>query len=217
MAKSQNGWSANDVNQTTSWAIPGTSRKIRLRKGDAGYILVHLAAWFHENVEPIDVGEFDDWGYAERPIRGSDVTLSNHASGTAMDLNAVKHQLGARNTFTNAQERKIRDHLKLYGGTIRWGGDYSGRPDEMHFEINANAAAVAAIAKKLRTASTPAGEELDMNAAELRKIIDDALDAQDKALWTAKTGTGTALIAKINALTNEVATLKAQVAQLLAK
>jgi HK97 family phage portal protein len=35
----------------------------------------------------------DDWGYAERPIRGSTV-VSNHASGTAIDLNATCWTLG---------------------------------------------------------------------------------------------------------------------------
>src|SRR5690606_34980535 len=42
--------------------------------------------------------------------------------------------------------RRILDDL---GGVVRWGGDYSGRKDEMHFEINANAARVAQVARSL--------------------------------------------------------------------
>jgi hypothetical protein len=32
---------------------------------------------------------------------------------------------------------------------LKWGGNYSGRKDEMHFEINLNAAKAAALIKKL--------------------------------------------------------------------
>lgn len=155
MATSQNGWPANDRNLTKSWKIPGTTRAIRLESGDAGYVLVHFAAWFDANIEIIDTGELDDWGYAERPIRGSTTTLSNHASGTAEDLNATRHPLAVVNTFSKAQAAKIRAKLKEYDGVIRWGGDYNGRKDEMHFEINASKARVTAVAKKLRGQVTP--------------------------------------------------------------
>src|SRR5690606_27057234 len=80
-------------------------------------------------------GALDDWGYAERPIRGSSV-ISNHASGTAIDLNATKHPLGASGTFTSTQVTRIREILAVTRNHVRWGGDYTGRKDEMHFEIN---------------------------------------------------------------------------------
>lgn len=153
MPTSQNGWPANDINLTKVWTIPGTQRKLRLEKGDAGFLLCHFAAWFDKNIEDIDPEnqQLDDWGYAERPIRGSATTLSNHAAGTAIDLNALKHPLGAVNTFTPAQRLKIRLKLKEYEGCLRWGGDYVSRKDEMHFEINAPASKVAAVARKLRS------------------------------------------------------------------
>ncbi|MGZ0150675.1 M15 family metallopeptidase [Kribbella sp. WER1] len=124
-------------------------------KGAPGELLVHWAAWFHAHVERIDVGEYDDWGYAERPIRGSTTTLSNHASGTAIDLNAVDHPLGRRGTFTAAKTAAIRARLKAYGGCIRWGGDYKNRADEMHFEIVRDPDACAAVLRALT--STPTG------------------------------------------------------------
>jgi hypothetical protein len=151
MPTSQNGWPANDVSRTSVELIPGTDRKIRLVKGDGGWLLRRLAAWFDKHIESVDGGVYDDWGYAERPIRGSSTTLSNHASGTAIDLNATRHPLGVRNTFSNAQEDAIRAHLREYGGVIRWGGDYANRADEMHFEINRDQEATAAVARKLRT------------------------------------------------------------------
>lgn len=150
MPRSQNGWSANDITQTDVQLIPGTKRKIRLRKGDAGWLLRRVAAFIDREVENIDEATQDDWGYAERPIRGSTTTLSNHASGTAIDVNATKHGLGVTGTWSAAEKAKIHAHLKEYDGVIRWGEDYTGRKDGMHFEINKDAAAVAAVARKLR-------------------------------------------------------------------
>ena len=135
MTKSQNGWPASKDEKEIDikvFKIKGTDRKMRLQK-DAGVILAAFAAEFHAQVEPIDEGVFDDWAYAYRNVRLSDSELSNHASGTAIDLNATKHPLGAQNTFTKQQAATIRELCKKYG--IRWGGDYSKRKDEMHFEI----------------------------------------------------------------------------------
>jgi hypothetical protein len=150
MPRSQNGYVANDITLTEVRVIPGTSRSIRLRKGSCGWMLRDFAAWFDKNIESIDNdGELDDWGYAERPIRGGE-ELSNHASGTAMDLNAPEHPLGVRGTFTPAQTEKIRARLRLYQGCIRWGGDYVNRADEMHFEIVQPQGTVAAVSDQIK-------------------------------------------------------------------
>lgn len=171
MPISQNGWSANDYDLTQSYKIPGSTRAVRLRKGDAGYLLVHFAAWFHANIEPLDQGVLDEWGYAERPIRGSATELSNHASGTAVDLNATLHPLAKIGTFPGTKASRIRSQLKLYQGVIRWGGDYHGRKDEMHFEINATESEVVRVAGFLRgqggtppDATGPTGARLSLNA-----------------------------------------------------
>ncbi len=135
MKKSQNGWPASPDQKEIGikeFKIKNTDRKMRLQK-DAGVILAAFAEEFHAQVEPIDEGVFDDWAYAYREVRGSDTDLSNHSSGTAIDLNATKHPLHAENTFTKQQAAKIRELCKKYG--LRWGGDYSKRKDEMHFEI----------------------------------------------------------------------------------
>lgn len=136
MAVSQNGYPANDINLTSSRQIPGTSRKVRVRKGAAGDLLLWVAGQFDARVEDIDPGTLDDWGYAERPIRGG-TQLSNHSSGTAIDLNATRHPLGTAPlaTFSAAQVATIRDIVRATRGCVRWGGDYSGRQDPMHFEI----------------------------------------------------------------------------------
>jgi hypothetical protein len=136
LIRSHNGWPASQDRNAIgiqSYRIPGTRISFACARAVAP-ILVNFAKDFHEQVEPIDKGQLDDWGYAYRPIRGTTVHLSNHASGTAIDLNAVKHPLGASGTFSKAQERTIRQLCAQYG--LRWGGDYEVRKDEMHFEIN---------------------------------------------------------------------------------
>lgn len=137
MVASQNGWVANDRSKVASQLVPGTSLKLTVRKDAPGLLLLEVASAFDRLVEDIDngVGGLDDWGYAEREIRGG-TELSNHASGTAIDLNAPKHPLGVRNTFTNAQVARILEILVVADGVVRWGGTYSGRKDEMHFEID---------------------------------------------------------------------------------
>ena len=135
MKKSQNGWTASSHQALIGikiFTVPGTDRKMRLQK-DAGKILVAFAGEFHAQVEPIDEGVFDDWAYAYREVRGSDTDLSNHSSGTAIDLNATKHPLGMSNTFTKQQVKIIRELTEKYG--LKWGGDYTKRKDEMHWEI----------------------------------------------------------------------------------
>lgn len=160
MPVSQNGWSANDITQTDVQLIPGTSRKLRLRKGPAGWLLRRIATFVDQHVENIDESVQDDWGYAERPVRGGS-DLSNHASGTAEDLNATKHPLAVTGTWSAAEKLAIHNHLKDYvdpvtgKNVIRWGEDYSNRKDGMHFEINASPAAVARVYAKLNSTTPP--------------------------------------------------------------
>lgn len=134
--KSSNGWPASKDPAEIgikSYPIPGTGIKIRCAE-KVSPLLVALCADFHKLVEPIDEGTLDSWGYAFRPIRGQTETLSNHSSGTAVDLNANDHPLGKRETFTMEQETIVRQIAAKYG--CRWGGDYKNRADEMHFEIS---------------------------------------------------------------------------------
>jgi len=152
VAKSQNGWSAGtpaQIGGLDTGAVPGTNVKLPqgVRKGDVATVLLYVAAQFHKTVEPLHAGWC--WGYFYKHIEGS-TSLSNHASGTAIDLNAPNHPMGAHGTFTAAKVTAIRKILAYCEGVVRWGGDYSGRKDEMHFEIVKGAAEVTRIAKKIR-------------------------------------------------------------------
>lgn len=148
---SQNGFSANDRSVIASYALPGG--RVALRAGDVSVVLLWVANRFHEQVEPLEWP--GNWGFAERLIRGSSTTLSNHASGTALDLNAPQHPLGTDPSanFTVAQIDRIREIVDYCEGAIRWGGSYTGRRDPMHFEANAGAAVMKRIADKIRDGS----------------------------------------------------------------
>lgn len=153
MARSQNGYTANDRSKVATYKT-ASGVPLAIRKGDVATVLLYVANRFHNEVEHLKRSEC--YGYAERKIRGSSTTLSNHASGTAIDLNASDHWLGDRGTFSKSQQAAIRRILKSCGGVVRWGGDYHSRKDEMHFEINAGTAKVAALAAKIKGTKTPA-------------------------------------------------------------
>lgn len=135
---SVNGW---PVLQATSpllhtWVIPARTGEVRikLRNGSAGFLLAHFLLWFAERVEPLRGGITDDWGYARRPVRGQSTGFSNHAAGCAADVNATKHPLGVAGTFRPWQVKRIRRRLG-WMRVLAWGGNYTRRKDEMHFEI----------------------------------------------------------------------------------
>lgn len=177
MSTSQNGWAAVE---SSTGLIPLRWVTGRVVPGDVHAILDRLAARFDAEVESID--KASSWGWAHRPVRGA-VALSNHASGTAVDFNAPRHPLGRSGTFSPAQIRALRPILAELAPVVRWGGDYPGRKDEMHFEIVGTPTQVAAVASRLRGSGTSAArptpstsEEDDMTpdqAAQLARI--DAL------------------------------------------
>ena len=145
MLQSYNGWQASkdaaEIN-IQSFVIGDTRVKVRCAKAVAP-LIVAFCKDFHELIEPINEGKLDDWGYCFRNVRGSSEKLSNHASGTAVDLNAIDHPLGKAGTFPNEKVPMIRALAKKYG--MIWGGDFRSRPDEMHFEIAVTPAKAAAL------------------------------------------------------------------------
>ncbi|SDN95676.1 peptidoglycan-binding protein [Geodermatophilus sp. DSM 45219] len=158
MVASQNGYSANDRTIVQSYAIGSSGRtRVTLRKGSTGAMLQHFANWFDAEVQDIDAGRLDDWGYAERNVRDSS-DVSNHASGTAVDLNATRWPLGSRASInlSAAQVAAVQTQLQLYEGCIRWGENYSGRTDPMHFEINRDQGTVDRVWAEIAGGTAPA-------------------------------------------------------------
>ena len=184
MRTSQNGWPASkdpEEIEIVSKRIPGTGLKLRIARPVAP-LLIAFARDFHKEVERINEGQIDDWGYAFRDIRGA-TTLSNHASGTAIDLNATQHPLGAENTFTDAQARTIRRLCRKYG--LRWGGDYRNRKDEMHFEVVMNATQVQNLIRTLglEKDGDEEAKESNQNSEAIRSILEpDSSSGSDRVL-----------------------------------
>jgi hypothetical protein len=73
--------------------------------------------------------------YAPRFIRGSRSVLSNHAFGTAFDINPEWNGLGVVPALVGntGSVRKLAELAPQFG--FYWGGHFSGRPDGMHFEL----------------------------------------------------------------------------------
>ena len=149
MLTSYNGYLASkdpDEIKIKSYPVKGTDRKLRCAES-VGPLLAAFASEFHELIEPIDEGTFDDWGYAFRMVRGSTDRLSCHSSGTAIDLNATKHPLGKAGTFPAEKIPMLRALAKKYG--LKWGGDFKSRPDDMHFEVTITPAKAKELITKL--------------------------------------------------------------------
>ena len=133
--KSDNGWPASQdplVIGIKSYQVKGTTIKLRCAEKVAP-LLTGFAAEFHATIEPIDEGTLDSWGYAFRMVRGREDRLSNHSSGTAIDLNANAHPLGAENTFTPEKTKLVLELAAKYG--LKSGITYKHRKDPMHFEV----------------------------------------------------------------------------------
>lgn len=151
MSVSQNGWPVIELGTDERLAIiPKIAG--RVRKGDVEYIFKRLVKEFDARVEDVDSGK-DDWGFANRNATGSS-EKSDHASGTAIDVNATKHPIGVSDTFSTKQIAEIRKIVKELKGAVVWGGEWS-RPDDMHFSIAVTETELAKIVKKLKNAEKP--------------------------------------------------------------
>lgn len=169
MSTSQNGWPVVPLEAIDRTPILGSKFPNGFLIGDVHKAFTWLFTQMHTRVEPIDPGSC--WGYFVKPIEGT-TNQSNHSSGTAGDWNASQHPMGVHNTFTSRKRATIQLILNEANGVFRWGGNYTGRPDEMHFEINTNRAGVAAFVNQIE-----------------RPIV-NLTDADVTAIWTRTVGHG---------------------------
>lgn len=152
MTTSQNGWPASPDPSAIGikpFVVAGRSFPGGVKGGAVATVLRYTAAQYHLRVESLYYGDTDkdDWGYFFRHIAGSSV-ITNHGSGTAIDVNATTNPQGVAHSHTYAQELTIRAILRECGGAVHWGRDFP-RPDPMHFEIHGGSAAVSAVARRL--------------------------------------------------------------------
>lgn len=148
MATSQNGWRVlfDAPNAVMRW-ITG-----RIRGGSVQTVFHYLCTRLNE-IEKNNPAW--SWGWAVRAVRGQTSGYSNHASGTAIDYNAPAHPLGVAGTWSSAEKHQIHKILADMDGVVRWGEDYTGRKDGMHFEINKGWLATRRLARKIRHNKMP--------------------------------------------------------------
>lgn len=91
--------------------------------------------------------------YNPRKVRGSRTKWSNHAFGAAIDIDAEHNGFG---TGHGRMPQFVIDAFKRQGA--RWGGDYHGRTDPMHFEFCCDGPAHAGMAD-LGDDAAPQGDE----------------------------------------------------------
>lgn len=150
---SQNGWPASaDRNaiHVKNYIVDGANQHLAVAEG-AAPVLCAFAKEYNLLVTPLNAPGtvFDDWAYGCGDNRGIGAMDSNHASGTAIDLNATKHiQGGTVSGYTPPQEKEIHLLCTKYG--LRWGFDYHQNKDPMHFEIVETPAQVAARIIKMK-------------------------------------------------------------------
>lgn len=90
-------------------------------------------AWEDAGLMPLVLSWAGSWN--PRFIRGSKTTLSSHAWGTAMDLNASWNGLGKRPALVG-ERGSVRELVPLANELgFYWGGHYPNRKDGMHFEV----------------------------------------------------------------------------------
>ena len=135
---SQNGWPASaDRNAigVKNFLIEGANQHFAMCSAAAPVLAAFLKE-FNTMIETINKpgAVFDDWGWHFALIPNTQ-DLSNHCSGTAIDVNATKHVWKSPTSgFTPVQEAMIDGLTRKYG--IRWGWRYAhGFKDPMHYEI----------------------------------------------------------------------------------
>lgn len=178
--RSQNGWpvltGATDGPhpRLRKAVVPGANRHLYLRDGSVAFLILHFALWWHERISRLDGGVWDEWGWADRNVRGSTNVISNHASGTAGDLDATQYPRGIAVAlrFKPIQLVLIHRRLRLYGGALTWGGDFRRTPDGMHVEITEGHRLhhIENVARRLMT--TPRGKRILAANPGLREVIE---------------------------------------------
>lgn len=134
---------ANLVTVKIPWAglsssgLSPASRAITVHRLAAGPTVALWEAWMHAGYLPLIRGWGGSW--VARMKRGHEYStnpkdLSNHAWGTAFDINPAWNRLGKRPArVTEAGSVEMLVPLAYESGWA-WGGDFS-TPDGMHFEL----------------------------------------------------------------------------------
>jgi hypothetical protein len=132
-----NGWEAANIVTLTIPQLAGVQGlhkegRVRFHRKAAAQLLALWAAWEKRGLLARVLTYAG--AYAPRFIRGSRTVLSNHAFGTAFDINAAWNPLGAQPALAGSPGClldlvPVANELGFY-----WGGHFTRR-DGMHFEV----------------------------------------------------------------------------------
>jgi len=129
------GWDKHNIVTVDIPQLHGTkgcpNGKVSFHRKGATQLQNLFKAWETAGLLPL-IKTFDG-GWNPRFVRGSTKYLSNHAYGTAFDLNAQQNPLGSIGALVGKEgsTRKLVDIALEYG--VYWGGWFKRR-DPMHFE-----------------------------------------------------------------------------------
>lgn len=119
------GWPTDNGSKMTTVRAGGVALSVRSE-------LAPIVEWLVNQTTALGYGlrQGECWGFANRAIRGSD-RPSNHSWGLAVDLNAPANPMSAQ-LITDMPPSMV----ELWKARqFRWGGEYSGRKDAMHYEF----------------------------------------------------------------------------------
>lgn len=131
-------WQARNIQRVSLPQLRGTkgapaSGRVALHRLVAEQTRALFAAWEVAGLLPLLL----TWegSFAPRFVRGSSVTLSNHAWGTAFDINYEWNRLGALPAL-RGRKGSVRELVPLANEHgFYWGGHFVNRADGMHFEV----------------------------------------------------------------------------------
>jgi hypothetical protein len=118
------GWPNCDYGKIRKATGGGVSVNVDYRLAELTSLLLNETARLGYRMDQTQTGAF-----VCRPIGGTS-TASLHSFGVAIDINWRENQFSYAPSYTIP--RNVIDTWKKYGW--RWGGDWSGKKDTMHFE-----------------------------------------------------------------------------------
>lgn len=163
------GWGAPGLERTVRVDCPGIPLRVR---PEVAALFAELVRWLtveraRHGAPPLE----SSGGYNKRLIRGSLTKWSNHSWGLAADFNAAANPMGRR--LVTDMPPGTSAKAKSLG--MRWGGDYTGRKDAMHFEVIVGPAEVRRLVAGL-SRPAPVQEDDEMTPSDrewLTKLVDD--------------------------------------------
>jgi hypothetical protein len=139
------GWPDAQVDKMVTISAAGV--KVSVRREIAALVQTLLQVTEKLGYD-VKVGQ--TWGFANRPIRGSQIP-SNHSWGLAVDINSLANPMGF--PLQTDLPPKVVQAWELCG--FYWGGRYTKRPDSMHFEYVRRPSDVAADLDRAKRLLTP--------------------------------------------------------------